>query len=79
MLNEEIFDGVIMDYQIPVMDRYETTRKIKKLVNTIPIVAFISDTILREKKKCIDAVIFDYASKPFKIKELSFFLDHSIS
>jgi CheY-like chemotaxis protein len=79
MLNEEIFNCVIMDYQMPVTDQYVTTRQTQKLVNTIPIVAFISDTILREKKKCIDAVIFDYASKPFKIKELSFFLDHSIS
>ena len=50
-----------------------------KLVNTIPIVAFNADIISRERKKCTDAVIYDYASKPFKIKELSFFLDQSIS
>ena len=65
MLNEEIFDCVIMDYQMPVMDRYETTRKIQKLVNTIPIVAFNADIVSRERKKCIDAVIYHYTAKPF--------------
>ena len=79
MLNEEISDCVTMDYQMPVMDRYETTRKIKKLVNTIPIVALIAYTVLNKKKKCIDILIYDHASKPFKVPELSFLLDQSIS
>ena len=79
MLNEEIFDCVIMDCQIPVMDRYETTRKIQKLVNTIHIVAFNADIISRERIKCIDAVIYDHTAKPFKVKELSFLLDLTIS
>ena len=79
MLNEEIFDCVIMDYQMPVMDRYETTRKIQKLVNTIHIVAFNADIISRERIKCIDAVIYDHTAKPFKVTELSFLLDLSIS
>ena len=79
MLNEEIFDCVIMDYQMPVMDRYESTRKIQKLVNTIPIVAFNADIISRERIKCIDAVIYDHTAKPFKVTELSFLLDLSIS
>mgnify|MGYP000253319838 CR=1 FL=1 len=35
MLNEEIFDCVIMDCQIPVMDRYETTKKIKKVKDLV--------------------------------------------
>ena len=79
MLNEEIFDCVIMDCQIPVMDRYETTKKIQKLVNNIPIYAFNADIISRERKKCIDAVIYDHNAKPFKVTELSFLLDQSIS
>ena len=79
MLNEEIFDCVIMDYQMPVMDRYETTRKIQKLVNTIHIVAFNADIISRERIKYIDAVIYDQTAKSFKVKELSFFFDQSIS
>ena len=61
------------------MDQYETKRQTQKLVNTIPIVAFIADTISREKKKCIDAVIYDHASKSFKVKEISFLFDQSIS
>ena len=61
------------------MDQYETTRQTQKLVNTIPIVAFIADKISKEKKKCIDAVIYDHASKPLKVTELSFLLDQSIS
>ena len=64
---------------MPVMDRYETTRKIQKLVNTIPIVAFNADIISRERKKFIDAVIYDNTAKLFKVTELSFLLDQSIS
>ena len=64
---------------MPVMDRYETTRKIQKLVNTIPIVAFNADIIWREKKKCIDAVIYDHTAKTFKVTKLSLLLNQSIS
>ena len=61
------------------MDQYETTRQTQKLVNTIPILAFIADKISRERKKCKDAVIYDHASKLLKVTELSFLLDQSIS
>ena len=54
-------------------------KKNTKLVYTIHIVAFNADIISRERIKFIDAVIYDHTAKPFKVTELSFLLDLSIS
>ncbi len=79
MLGKEIFDCVLMDCQMPVMDGYEATRKIRKSGNTIPIIAFTANAMSGDKKKCIDAGMSDYISKPFKFMELTYLLDKWIS
>jgi two-component system, sensor histidine kinase and response regulator len=79
MLGKEIFDCVLMDCQMPVMDGYEATRTIRKNGNTIPIIALTANAMSGDRKKCIDAGMNDYISKPFKLKELLSVLDKWIS
>ena len=51
MLIEEIFDGVLIDYKLPVIDGYEAIRKNQKTSNTIPTIALTADAILGDRKK----------------------------
>ena len=79
MLDKEVFDCVLMDCQMPIMDGYETTRTIRKNGNTIPIIALTANAMSGDRKKCIDAGMNDYISKPFKFDELLNVLDKWIS
>jgi CheY-like chemotaxis protein len=54
MLNEEIFDGVLINYQFPVIDGYEAIRKILKSGNTITIIVLTAVAISGDRKNCID-------------------------
>jgi signal transduction histidine kinase/CheY-like chemotaxis protein len=64
-LNEDKYDLVLMDIQMPVMDGYESAKKIREELKTnIPIIAMTAHVLPTEKQKCIDAGMDDYISKP---------------
>ena len=75
ILDKEKFECVLMDCQMPIMDGYQATRAIRKMGNTVPIIGLTADAMSGDKKKCIDAGMNDYSSKPFKIRELLSLLD----
>jgi CheY-like chemotaxis protein len=68
------YDVILMDVQMPEMDGFETTRRIRKYRNKqkaqIPVMAMTADALVEERKKCFDAGMNDYLSKPFKQSEL---------
>lgn len=63
-------DLILMDIQMPIMNGYESTEKIRKLPNTqhIKIVALTAGTVIGEREKCLALGMNDYASKPI-VKE----------
>lgn len=68
-LEEEEFQVLILDVQMPVMDGYTTARKIRSVfkgpVSSIPILALTAHALPGEAEKCKEAGMDDYLSKPF--------------
>lgn len=66
-----VYDLIIMDLQMPLMDGFEAAEYIrKKLKMSIPIIAMTASTLRNEKIKCFEIGMNDYLAKPFSPDEL---------
>jgi PAS domain S-box-containing protein len=68
--NNPDIDLVLMDIQMPVMDGYEATKKIRKFNKDVIIIAQTAYALTGDKEKAITAGCNDYISKPVKKDEL---------
>ncbi|HEY9113719.1 MAG TPA: ATP-binding protein, partial [Bacteroidales bacterium] len=67
------FDIVLMDVQMPVMNGFEATLKIREMpasASKIPIIAMTANVMKEEVERCKEVGMDDYISKPFDINEL---------
>ncbi len=70
-LNIKQYDLVLMDIQMPLLDGYNTSKKIREeLKNFVPIIAMTANIMPHEKEKCLSYGMNDYLSKPFKEADL---------
>jgi CheY-like chemotaxis protein len=77
LLEEQRFDMVLMDCNMPVMDGYEASRQIRRSGRwpDLPIVALTANALSEERERCRAAGMDDYLAKPFRREELKALLD----
>jgi len=70
----EIYDLIFMDVQMPEMDGYEATRRIRLLdapnSKTIPIIAMTANAFREDIERCMEAGMNDHIGKPLNIGEV---------
>jgi PAS domain S-box-containing protein len=66
------FDIVLMDLQMPVMDGYTATKKIRNELGRkqLPIIAMSANVMATDKAACLAAGLNDHIGKPFDLRNL---------
>ena len=75
------YDIILMDCQMPEMDGYEATRRIRQLPHSlsgIRIIAMTANSMQGDREKCMEAGMDDYVAKPVKIEDLRAALERSL-
>ncbi len=72
ILQEETFDGILMDIQMPVMDGYRATQEIRKQPNhlKVPIIAMTANAMAGDRETALQVGMNDHIAKPININQL---------
>lgn len=86
-VESEDFDFILMDMQMPIMDGVEATRRIRALggsrtsYDKLPILAMTASTFEDDRRKCLQAGMNRFLSKPMDpetlYNEIASCLDHA--
>jgi signal transduction histidine kinase/ActR/RegA family two-component response regulator len=72
------YDLIFMDCQMPELDGYEATQKIRSLESSkarIPIIAMTAHAMAGDRELCLEAGMDDYISKPIELATLAAILE----
>jgi len=69
-VNNDNFDGILMDLQMPVMDGYTATKIIKKDYPELPIIAMTANAMAGDKEKVLAVGMNDHITKPINVNAM---------
>ena len=77
-LKQKTYDVVLMDCQMPVLDGYEATQRIRQHPEwaSLPIIAVTANVMQGDKDDCLTAGMNDYITKPYNKHELQAMIEH---
>ncbi len=74
LLENNSFDVIFMDIQMPVMDGFTATKKIREIEQEtgihLPIIAMTANAMKGDEERCLEAGMDGYISKPIKSEKL---------
>ena len=73
LLNRQMFDVVLLDYHMPVLDGLATTEAIRKLdgtVSDIKVILVTADVVNDTRKRALDVGVNEFTSKPLQAEDL---------
>ncbi|NPC98943.1 response regulator [Nocardioides sp. zg-DK7169] len=77
-----LYDAVLMDCQMPVMDGYDATRAIRAMpgrAGRLPIVAMTAAAVAEERDRCLAAGMDDFLAKPVDVGALEATLERWVA
>ncbi len=72
ILEEYQFDGVLMDCQMPIMDGYQATKRLREQprFKNLPILAMTANAMSSDKEKVLSVGMNDHIAKPIDVTEM---------
>lgn len=79
LMQQERADLILMDCQMPIMNGFEATTRIRQLDNAnrdIPILAVTANAMMEDREKCLNAGMNDHIAKPINSTLLHKKIEH---
>lgn len=64
------YDIIFMDCQMPIMDGFDATQNIRKINNSVKIIALTACVMKEDIERCLESGMNGYILKPINEKEL---------